>query len=32
MTGDWGGGRYLAEEALLACAIRGEDGRDPRRR
>jgi N-acetylglucosamine kinase-like BadF-type ATPase len=29
MTGDWGGGHYLAEEALWH-AVRGEDGRDPR--
>lgn len=29
LTGDWGGGHYLGEEALW-YAVRGEDGRGPR--
>jgi N-acetylglucosamine kinase-like BadF-type ATPase len=28
LTGDWGGGHFLGEEALW-CAVRGEDGRGP---
>ena len=29
LTGDWGGGHYLGEEALWS-AVRGEDGRGPK--